>query len=306
MIGHVDAGKSTLMGHLLYLLGYVNDKTMKKYEKESKIQGKNTFHFAWAMDEGTEERKRGVTVDIAYKNIETKKFKITIMDAPGHKDFIPNMITGAAQADCALLIIDSLKNAFETGFFHGGQTREHAILAKAIGVQQLIVVVNKITRDPHCIDRFNFIKANLEGFLSEIGYKKGSVSYVPVSGLTGINLIQRDDKESNGIAQWYDGMSLLETIDSFQIPETLNEAPVRFIISDCGTGVVGKLQGFYIYGKVEGGVIFKKSQYIIMPVGHKATVRAINFQGNDVEYLMAGQSAEILLNIDETHSNEIG
>jgi signal recognition particle receptor subunit beta len=159
IIGHVDSGKSTLMGHLLYLLGEINDKTMAKYEKESKKIGKNTFHFAWAMDEDTEERKRGVTVDIAYKYFETANKKVTAMDAPGHKDFIPNMITGTSAADAALLVIDCNKGCFESGFFSGGQTKEHAVLARSLGVKQIIVCCNKLEMIEWSKERY-FLCAN--------------------------------------------------------------------------------------------------------------------------------------------------
>ena len=144
VIGHVDAGKSTLMGHFLYLLGYVPHAKMRQYEKESKSIGKATFQFAWVLDENETERERGVTINIAMKHFQLKDKNVTLIDAPGHKDFIPNMISGAAQADCAILVIDSKKNAFEAGFLHGGQTKEHATLARCLGVSQIIVAVNKL------------------------------------------------------------------------------------------------------------------------------------------------------------------
>lgn len=273
VIGHVDSGKSTLMGHLLYLQGEINDKTLAKYEKESKRVGKNTFHFAWALDEDTEERKRGVTVDIAHKYFETKNKKVAAMDAPGHKDFVPNMISGTSAADCALLIIDSNKNAFESGFFQGGQTKEHAVLAKTLGVKQLIVCINKLEIWNWSKERFDYIKAQLEPYLETLEFKSKDVTYIPISGLKGINLTTKPMQEVPELG-WYEGNTLIESIDSIENPLRLNQAPVRFTISDAGQSIVNNLQGFSLYGRLEAGVVFEDKEYLVMPSNCKVKIRS--------------------------------
>jgi elongation factor 1 alpha-like protein len=303
IIGHVDSGKSTLMGHLLYLQGEVSDKTMQKYEKESKKIGKNTFHFAWAMDEGTEERKRGVTVDIAYKNFQTSRKKVTAMDAPGHKDFIPNMISGTSAADAAILVIDSNKSAFEAGFFLGGQTKEHAVLARSLGVKQVIVCVNKLELMEWSQERFNYIEAQVRDFLNHLDYKDEDLFFIPVSGLMGTNLIERESKIPQ--LTWYEGPSLIDLVDSLEEPSRDISAPVRFSIADCSQTTINSLQGIGVFGKLQSGVIYEDSEYLILPLGIKTKIRSLTVDNQKNSLIKAGQSGELLLNIDKQVSEEI-
>ncbi len=286
VIGHVDSGKSTLMGHLLYLMGEIDDRTLGKYEKESRRIGKNTFHFAWAMDEDSEERKRGVTVDIAYKHFQTKTKSINVMDAPGHKDFIPNMITGTSAADYALLIVDSGKNGFDAGFFSGGQTKEHAILARSLGVKKLIVCINKLELWEWSKDRFEYIKNILQDYLNGLDFKDQDLYFIPVSGLQGVNLKERvsdlmnngENKDKNLVnLLWYEGSSLIELIDSIEAPTRDYESPLRFSISDIGNTTVGTLQGFGIFGKVESGVVYSDHEYLINPLNFKVKIRSKDY-----------------------------
>ncbi len=303
IIGHVDSGKSTLMGHLLYLQGQVSDKTMQKYEKESKKIGKNTFHFAWAMDEGTEERKRGVTVDIAYKNFETTRKKVTAMDAPGHKDFIPNMISGTSAADAAILVIDSNKNAFESGFFLGGQTKEHAVLARSLGVKQLIVCVNKLELMEWSQERFNYIEAQVRDYLNNLDYKDEDIFFLPVSGLKGTNLAERESKIPQ--LTWYEGPCLIDIIDKLEEPARDISGPVRFSISDCGQTTINSLQGIGAFGKLQSGVIYEDSEYLILPLGVKTKIRSLTVDNQKNSFIKAGQSGELLLNLEKQVSEEI-
>ncbi|TMS12667.1 HBS1-like protein [Larimichthys crocea] len=270
VIGHVDAGKSTLMGHLLYLLGNVNKRTMHKYEQESKKAGKASFAYAWVLDETGEERDRGVTMDVGMTKFETNSKVVTLMDAPGHRDFIPNMITGAAQADVAVLVVDASRGEFEAGFEAGGQTREHALLVRSLGVTQLAVAVNKMDQVNWQQERFQDITSKLGHFLKQAGYKESDVFYIPTSGLSGENLATRSSVSQ--LTSWYSGPSLLEQIDAFKPPQRSVDKPFRLCVSD-----VFKDQGsgFCVTGKIEAGYIQTGEKTLAMPPNETCTVKGI-------------------------------
>jgi elongation factor 1-alpha len=186
----VDCGKSTTTGHLIYELGGIDKRTIEKYEKEAAELGKGSFKYAWVLDNLKAERERGITIDIALWKFETPKYMFTVIDAPGHRDFIKNMITGTSQADVAVLIIDATKGAFEAGISKEGQTREHALLAHTLGVNQMLVGVNKMDdwSVAYSEDRFNEIKQEVSSFLKSLGYKPAKIPFVPVSGWVGDNM----------------------------------------------------------------------------------------------------------------------
>ena len=187
VIGHVDHGKSTLMGRLLYDLKVVDQRSIDKYRKDASNMGKSSFALAWVMDSTSEERERGVTVDIAMNHFETDKTKFTILDAPGHRDFIPNMIAGASQADFAVLVIDAATNSFESGL--KGQTKEHALLVRSMGVQRVIIAVNKMDTTSWNEDRFTEIKQQMTAFLTSAGFQAKNLAFIPCAGLTGDNIV---------------------------------------------------------------------------------------------------------------------
>ena len=206
IVGHVDAGKSTIMGHLLALLGEVPKKTLHRNEVDARKAGKASFSFAWLLDETEEERSRGITIDVGQQRFTTERRAVTILDAPGHRDFIPNMIAGATKADVALLVIDATKGEFETGFEAGGQTAEHTVLLRSLGVSQLAVVVNKLDNVGFSEERYREIVDRLKKFLKAVGFKtdgdSAAVHFVPVSGLTGDNLVTASKEAAFG---WYSG-----------------------------------------------------------------------------------------------------
>ncbi|KAL4661008.1 HBS1-like protein [Arapaima gigas] len=283
VIGHVDAGKSTLMGHLLYLLGNVNKRTMHKYEQEARKAGKASFAYAWVLDETGEERDRGVTMDVGMTKFETPTKVITLMDAPGHKDFIPNMITGAAQADVALLVVDASRGEFEAGFDAGGQTREHGLLVRSLGVTQLVVAVNKMDQVGWQQERFKEILSKLGHFLKQAGFKDSDVLFIPTSGLSGENLSVRSTVPE--LTAWYKGPCLLEQIDAFKPPQRPVDKPFRLCVSD-----VFKDQGsgFCVTGKVEAGYIQVGDRMLAMPPNEVCTVKGIALHEEPIEWAAAG------------------
>jgi len=192
VIGHVDAGKSTTTGHLIYKCGGIDKRTIEKFEKESAELGKSSFKYAWVLDKLKAERERGITIDIALWKFETTKYHFTIIDAPGHRDFIKNMITGTSQADIAVLIIASPPGEFEAGISKNGQTREHALLAYTLGVKQMIVAMNKMdnTEPKYSEARYKEIKSEVSGYLKKVGYKPANIPFVPISGWHGDNMLE--------------------------------------------------------------------------------------------------------------------
>ncbi|XP_078145940.1 HBS1-like protein isoform X1 [Centroberyx gerrardi] len=288
VIGHVDAGKSTLMGHLLYLLGNVNKRTMHKYEQESKKAGKASFAYAWVLDETGEERDRGVTMDVGMTKFETASKVVTLMDAPGHKDFIPNMITGAAQADVAVLVVDASRGEFEAGFEAGGQTREHGLLVRSLGVTQLAVAVNKMDQVNWQQERFQEILSKLGHFLKQAGFKETDVFYIPTSGLSGENLVTRSSVPE--LTSWYSGPCLLEQIDAFKPPQRSVDKPFRLCVSD-----VFKDQGsgFCVTGKIEAGYIQTGERILAMPPNETCTVKGISLHDEALDWAAAGDHVSL-------------
>ncbi|MBS7641667.1 MAG: translation elongation factor EF-1 subunit alpha [Candidatus Bathyarchaeia archaeon] len=267
--GHVDHGKSTMMGHLLYLIGAVDEKTIREYEEQAKALGKETFKFAWVLDRLKEERERGLTIDLCYMKFETSKYFFTLIDAPGHRDFIKNMITGASQADCAILVVSAKQGEYEAGIGPQGQTREHAFLLKTLGVNQLLVVINKMD-DPSVNwsqARFNEVKSGIERLLRLVGYDVSKIPIIPVSAWTGDNLVKRSDK-----MPWYKGPTLFEALDYFEVPPKPIDKPLRIPVQDVysisGVGTVP-------VGRVETGVLKEGDRVIFAPSGKIGEVRSI-------------------------------
>jgi len=269
VIGHVDHGKSTTMGHLLYLAGTIDNRTIKTYEEEAKKMGKEAFKFAWVLDSLKEERERGLTIDLRFLKFETPHFFFTIIDAPGHRDFVKNMITGASQADAAVLFVSAKKGEFEAGIGPGGQTREHGFLAFTLGVRQIVVAINKMD-DPSVNwsqERYEEIRKEIDRMLRMVGYKTDKIAFVPTSGWTGDNLVKRSDK-----MPWYKGPSLYEAMDALEVPSKPIDKPLRLPVQDVYaiTGV-----GTVPVGRVETGVLKEGENIVFMPANVTGEVKSI-------------------------------
>jgi elongation factor 1-alpha len=269
VIGHVDAGKSTTTGHLIYKCGGIDKRTIEKFEKEAKEIGKASFKYAWVLDKLKAERERGITIDIALWKFETGKYYFTIIDAPGHRDFIKNMITGTSQADCAVLVVAAGQGEFEAGIDKNGQTREHALLAYTLGVKQLIVVVNKM--DDKSTNwsqaRYEEIKKEVSSYIKKIGFNPDKVHFVPISGWHGDNMLE---KSAN--LPWYKGPTLLEALDDISPPERPVNKPLRIPLQDVyKIGGIGTVP----VGRVETGVLKPNAVVTFAPAAVTTEVKSI-------------------------------
>jgi elongation factor 1-alpha len=266
VIGHVDSGKSTSTGHMIYKCGGIDQRTIDKFEKEAQEMGKGSFKYAWVLDKLKSERERGITIDIQLMTFKTGKYAVTIIDAPGHRDFIKNMITGTSQADCAVLIVAAGTGEFEAGISKNGQTREHCLLAYTLGVKQMIVAINKIdiTEPPFSETRFNDIKKEVESYIKKVGYNPKAVAFVPISGFHGDNMCEESDKMG-----WYKGWvterkegkgtgkTLFQAMDNILPPDRPTEKALRLPLQDVykiggiGTVPVGRVET----GKIIAGMV---------------------------------------------------
>ncbi|VDC01160.1 unnamed protein product [Peniophora sp. CBMAI 1063] len=301
VIGHVDAGKSTLMGRLLYETGRIVEKERQANARESDRQGKGSFAWAWSMDATSEERARGITMDVAQNSLATPHRAITILDAPGHRDFVPNMISGAAQADCALLVVDAGPGEFEAGFAKGGQTREHVLLVRSLGVAQAVVAVNKLDAASWDQDRYNEIVETLKPFMQQSGFAPQRTHFVPVAAPTGVNLVTRDIKEAEPLKKWYDGPTLVDLLDKLQPPARDLSAPLRFPVSNVFKAT-GSSSG--VTGRVLSGVVQVGERLRVLPGDETAVVRAIEGDDDNLPWAAAGANVTLYLTaIDPIHLN---
>jgi elongation factor 1-alpha len=284
VIGHVDAGKSTTTGHLIYKLGGIDKRTIEKFEKEAQELGKGSFKYAWVLDNLKAERERGITIDIALWKFETPKFYFTVIDAPGHRDFIKNMITGTSQADVALLVVASGQGEFEAGISKDGQTREHGLLAFTLGVKQMIVAVNKMD-DPSVMfsePRYNEIKDEVSNYLKKVGYKVAKIPFVPISGWAGDNMIEKSPNMT-----WYTGPTLMESLDTVVPPKRPTDKPLRLPLQDVyKIGGIGTVP----VGRVETGILKPGMVVVFAPVGLSTEVKSVEMHHESLEEAFPGDN----------------
>ncbi|KAF9075857.1 P-loop containing nucleoside triphosphate hydrolase protein [Rhodocollybia butyracea] len=275
-IGHVDAGKSTLGGNLLYISGSVDKRTMEKLEKEAKTAGRETWYLSWALDSTPQERLQGKTVEVGRAYFETDTRRYTVLDAPGHKTYVPSMISGAAQADVAVLVISARKGEFETGFERGGQTREHIMLVKTAGVSKLVIAINKMDDSTVLWEkaRYEEIKEKLTPFVKAAGFNpKTDVTFLPVSAYTGLNLKDRIPKAT---CPWWSGPSFLEHLDNMPMVDRKINAPLMMPVSE-----KYKDMGTIVVGKIESGHMRKDDKLILMPNKDLVEIAAIYTETED-------------------------
>jgi elongation factor 1-alpha len=281
-VGHVDAGKSTTIGQLFFQSGILSEQEMKKLKDEAAKNGKAGFEFAYFMDNIKEERERGVTIDLSYKKILTQNFEVTIIDAPGHKDFVKNMITGASQADAAFLVVSA----------PGGvqpQTTEHLWLLKTMGVKSISVIINKMDDVEYSEEKYNAVKADVSKYLQMVGIKPDETAFIAASGLKGDNIAKKSEN-----MPWYKGPTVLEQVDKFPAPEKPTDKPLRMPIQDVYdiTGI-----GTVPVGKIETGVMKIGQKVIVLPgrsgTGIEGEVRSIEAHHEQLQTAEPGDNVGI-------------
>ena len=284
VIGHVDSGKSTSTGHLIYKCGGIDARAIEKFEKEANEMGKGTFKYAWVLDKLKAERERGITIDIALWKFQSSKRIFTIIDAPGHRDFIKNMITGTSQADAAVLMIASGRGEFEAGFSSEGQTREHALLAQTMGVREMIVAINKMDDPSVNYDkgRYDEITNELKTYLKKVGYNPAKIQFIPISGWHGDNMIEKSDN-----MKWYTGPCLLDALDEIPLPKRPIDKALRLPLQDVyKIGGIGTVP----VGRVETGVIKAGMVVTFGPVGTSTEVKSVEMHHEKVDQATPGDN----------------
>lgn len=290
-IGHVDHGKSTVSGNILYKTGQVDERTIEKYQREAKANNRESWFIAYIMDINDEERERGKTVEVGKAFFTTPNKRFTILDAPGHAGFVPDMLQGACQADFAGLVISAKAGEFEGGFEAEGRTREHAILAKSLGVSKLICIINKMDEESvkWSQDRFEKIKKDVSVFLKQIGFNlEKDVFWIPMSALHGDNLVDKVDSHK---CPWYKGQTLMETLDSLEAPQRNEGGPLRIPILDRY-----KENGLHVLGKVESGIVKYGATYTISPTKIQFEVGWLfNTEEKGVPFAKPGENIRVIL-----------
>ncbi|KAM4605628.1 elongation factor 1-alpha 1-like [Polymixia lowei] len=294
VIGHVDSGKSTTTGHLIYKCGGIDKRTIEKFEKEAQEMGKGSFKYAWVMDKLKSERERGITIDIALWKFETEKYYVTVIDAPGHRDFIKNMITGTSQADCAVLVVPAGIGEFEAGISKNGQTREHMLLAYTLGVKQLIVAVNKMDTVKYLESRFKEIKKEISSYAKKVGYNVDAVPILPISGFEGDNMLEPSDnmpwfkgwditrKEGNA-----SGKTLFNALDAILPPERPTKKPLRLPLQDVyKIGGIGTVP----VGRVETGILKPGTIALFAPQMLTSEVKSVEMHHEALKEALPGDN----------------
>jgi len=289
-IGHVDHGKSTTVGRLLLETGYIRPEEIEKYREEAEKKGKATFEFAWVMDRLKEERERGLTIDIAHRRFDTEKYYFTIIDAPGHRDFVKNMITGTSQADAAVLVVSAAEGVQE-------QTKEHIYLARTLGVGQMIVAINKMDRPEvnYSEARYNQIKEEVTKYLKSVGYKMEKVQFVPISAYKGENITKPSPN-----MPWYKGPTFIQCLDNLEVPPKLRDKPLRLPVQDVYsiTGI-----GTVPVGRVETGILKPGDRVIFMPPKIVGEVKSIEMHHEPIPQAEPGDN--IGFNVRGVNKNDI-